>query len=78
VIAGTASATADAVGRRSGQRAVGQQQAAAFRQQQQAMPVPDGAGADLVTQLGELGRLRDAGVLTELEFDAAKKRVLGP
>jgi hypothetical protein len=31
-----------------------------------------------VTQLGELARLRDAGMLTGAEFDAAKAKLLGP
>jgi hypothetical protein len=78
VITGTASATANAVGRRSQERAVEQQQAAAFRAQQPASaPVPPApAGADLVTQLSELARLRDAGMLTAEEFDTAKATLL--
>jgi hypothetical protein len=75
VISGTASATANAVGRRSHQRATEQQQAAAFRAQQQAPPVA-APGTDLVTQLTELARLRDAGMLTDAEFDGAKARLL--
>ncbi|HEY6746122.1 MAG TPA: SHOCT domain-containing protein [Mycobacteriales bacterium] len=81
VITGTASATANAVGRRSHERAVDQQQAAAFRSQQQAAaapPPPPGppAGPDLVVQLGELARLRDTGMLTAEEFDTAKAALL--
>lgn len=78
VVTGTASATANAVGRRSQERTVESQQAA-FRAQQPAAaqpPAPAGAGTDLVTQLGELARLRGAGMLTEAEFDVAKARLL--
>jgi putative oligomerization/nucleic acid binding protein len=76
VISGTASATANAVGRRSQQRAAEQQQAAAFRAQQQPAPAAVDPGGDLVSQLTELARLRDAGMLTDAEFDGAKARLL--
>jgi Short C-terminal domain len=81
VITGTASATANAVGRRGQARPVEQQQAAAFRAQQAEPARPEPApprvaGTDLVSQLTELGRLRDAGVLTAAEFDAAKATLL--
>jgi putative oligomerization/nucleic acid binding protein len=82
VVTGTASATANAVGRRSQARRAEQQQAAAFRSQQQAPPAvraPAPAadpGPGLVAQLTELARLRDAGMLTEAEFDGAKSRLL--
>jgi hypothetical protein len=39
-----------------------------------ASPAP--AGGDLVTKLGELKGLLDAGALTQAEFDAAKAKVL--
>ena len=89
VVAGTASATANAVNRRAQAHAVEQQQAAVFRADQAAgqaaaaQPALQQAGtepssrSDLVSQLAELGRLRDAGVLTDAEFDAAKGRLLG-
>ena len=88
VVAGTASATANAVNRRAQAHAV-EQQAAVFRADQAAgqaaaaQPALQQAGtepsstSDLVSQLAELGRLRDAGVLTDAEFDAAKGRLLG-
>lgn len=79
VISGTASATANAVGRRSQERATEQEQAAAFRAQQ-APPAPaappPGGGSDLVAQLSELARLREAGMLTDVEFDRAKATLL--
>jgi Short C-terminal domain len=89
VVAGTASATVNAMNRRSNQRAVEQEQAAAYRADQQsaayqaapqpASPAPAAAGGgdDLVSQLTELARLRDGGVLTPEEFDAAKAKLLG-
>jgi hypothetical protein len=39
-------------------------------------PAPAPAGGDLVTKLGELKGLLDAGALTQSEFDAAKAKVL--
>lgn len=40
-------------------------------------PPPPAPAADLVTQLQQLGQLRDSGVLTEAEFEVQKARVLG-
>jgi hypothetical protein len=81
--------TVNAVGRRSQERAVNEQQAAAYRADQaaadqaaaMAAPVPAAAppvspGTELINQLTELGRLRDAGVLTPEEFDATKAKLL--
>jgi Short C-terminal domain len=61
VIAGTAQTTANAINRRSEQRA--------------AAPSPD--EGDLVAQLSRLAQLRDSGALTESEFQSAKTRILG-
>jgi Short C-terminal domain len=88
VIAGTASATANAVNRSAHNRAVTEQQAAAFRADQAAQAAPQQApppqqaaapsgGTDLVSQLTDLARLRDAGALSPQEFDAAKAKLLG-
>lgn len=41
-----------------------------------AVTAPAGAGVDAVAQLGELARLRDAGVVTTAEFEVAKARLL--
>ena len=83
VIAGTATATANAVGRHGDQKAA-EKQANADQQaaQQQAAaapppppaPAPPAADDDLV---GQLGKLRDAGVLSDSEFAAAKAKLLG-
>jgi putative oligomerization/nucleic acid binding protein len=37
---------------------------------------PAGGGSDVVSQLTELAKLRDAGVLTPEEFEAAKGKLL--
>jgi len=96
VVAGTASATANAVNRRAQKRAAADQQTAEqpaaeqpaaeqpaaeqpAAEQQQAAPAPEPAAAptgDLVSQLTDLGKLRDSGVLTPEEFDAAKAKLL--
>lgn len=75
VIAGTANATANAVNRRAHERAVTEQQAAAHRANQAPAPAAP-TGDDLVAQLTDLARLRDAGVLSPAEFDAAKAKLL--
>ena len=91
VVAGTASATANAVNRRAQKRAAADQPTADQQtaeqqtseqpaaEQQQAAPTPEPAAAptgDLVSQLTDLGKLRDSGVLTPEEFDAAKAKLL--
>jgi len=89
VIAGTATATSNAVSRHGQQKAAEQQGAA----EQQAGPPPaapppppppaaaptpdDTSTDDLVGQLTQLGKLRDAGVLSPDEFAAAKTTLLG-
>jgi hemolysin activation/secretion protein len=92
VIAGTATATANAVDRHGEQKAAEKQanadQQAAQQQaaQQQAAPPPPpppapappaAADDDLVGQIGQLGKLRDTGVLSDSEFAAAKAKLLG-
>jgi len=81
VVAGTATAVAGSVSRH--QQANAQEQAAqqeqiddaakqmAAEQQPVAAPAPD-----MITQLKELAALKDAGVLTEAEFNAQKAKVL--
>lgn len=41
-----------------------------------AAPVPVATGPSLVEQLTQLAQLRDAGVLTEAEFEVQKHRIL--
>ena len=90
VIAGTASATANAVNRRGQQKAQTQADAAAYQEQQAAAqyappppaPVaaapaaPAGPGDDLVAKINELAQLHQQGILTDEEFSAAKLRLL--
>lgn len=63
-------------------RVAARQQAAAAPQWQAAAPVPPPAAEqpgvdDLVEGLTKLGKLRDAGLLTDEEFAAQKARLLG-
>ncbi|MEV0856486.1 SHOCT domain-containing protein [Nocardia fluminea] len=82
VVAGTATATSNAVNRRGAQRSAEQQ---AYAQQQappppqQAPPPPPApsAGDDTVAQLGKLAELHSAGALSDAEFAAAKAKLLG-
>lgn len=90
VIAGTASATANAVNRRGQEKAQTQADAAAYQEQQAAAqyaPPPQQyappaapaapAGDDLVAKIQELAQLHQQGILTDAEFAAAKQRLLG-
>ena len=86
VVAGTATAVAGSVSRH--QQANAQQAEAAQQEQidqaeaeQMAAPppVPPPVAApapDMITQLKELAALKDAGVLTEAEFNAQKAKLL--
>ena len=85
VVAGTATAVSGRVARRQQQKYAGQdaayveQQAAAAQQgydqgaQMEAAP----AEPDVAQQIEELGKLKDQGLLTEEEFAAKKKQILG-
>src|SRR3954451_20424126 len=60
-----------------------QQQMAAMQAQQaqaamqaQTAPAPPAAGPDLMTQLQQLAKLKEAGALTEDEYAAAKAKLL--
>ncbi|WP_280398961.1 SHOCT domain-containing protein [Nocardia carnea] len=86
VVAGTARATANAVDRHA-QRRAAESQAYAAQQvppppppQQYAQPAPAPAAAeseDLVSKLHKLGELHASGVLSDDEFTAAKRQLLG-
>ena len=78
VVAGTAGA----VRPRQDQRYAAQDQAAYEQQmaaQQQAAPPPPAAAAepDYAAELQKLADLKAAGILTEEEFEAKKKQILG-
>ena len=69
VVAGTATATVGAVSRATGGGNPPPAQPAP-----QAIAPP--ATTDRVTQLKDLAKLRDEGVLTEAEFESEKQRIL--
>ena len=87
VVAGTATATANAVNRHAQSKATAKEQAAAKDAQQAAPPPPPAPVApapapatagrdDLVSKLTERAKLRDSGVLSQEEFEQAKALVL--
>jgi Short C-terminal domain len=79
VVAGTATAVSNRVSRRQARRWGGEDPYA--QQQAYAEPAPAPAaveaGPDPVTQLRELAKLRDDGILTDEEFAAEKRKILG-
>ena len=74
VIAGTATAVSNRVSRRQAGRWAAQDQQA---YQQQAYEQPPADVPDQLTQLRQLGELKEQGVLTEAEFQAQKQKILG-
>jgi hypothetical protein len=81
VVAGTATAVSNRVSRRQAGRWSEQEEQQAYQQQQaqQAAAPPPPAGAsteDKIAQLKQLGELKDAGVLTEAEFEVQKAQIL--
>ena len=86
VVAGTATAVSNRVSRRQVNRwsargeMPGQPQEAQPDPYQQApppAPAPAAPPADPVHELRELAKLRDDGILTEEEFAAEKRKILG-
>ncbi|WP_286795618.1 SHOCT domain-containing protein [Microbacterium sp. UBA3394] len=59
------------------QQAVAQQQAAAPAAAAAPAPAPAAGGVDIVAELQKLAALKDAGVLSDAEFAAAKAKLLG-
>ena len=88
VVAGTATAVSGRVQRRQQGRWAAQERAAAAEQQysepvqyapgpaQYAEPPVTSGTDDKLAQLKQLGELRDAGVLTDAEFEAQKGKIL--
>jgi hypothetical protein len=80
VVAGTATAVSGRVARRQQQKYV--QQDAAYTQQQVAA-VEQGMGSggqaepDYAAELEQLAQLKNQGILTEEEFEAKKRQILG-
>jgi hypothetical protein len=70
VVAGTATAVSNRVSRR---------QATRWGNAEESQPEPSAAAPppDPTTQLRELAKLRDDGILTEEEFAAEKRKLLG-
>ena len=84
VVAGTATAVSNRVSRRqygrwSDQAEQEQAQADDDQQQAQAAPPPDAAPAepDYVAELEKLAQLKSQGIISEEEFEAKKKQLLG-
>jgi hypothetical protein len=92
VVAGTASAVSGRVHRRQQERWAGQEQqkyeqqlqaeqAAAYQQQQAAMQAAPAAAPeaepDYMAELERLAQLKNQGIITEEEFQAKKKQLLG-
>lgn len=89
VVAGTARSVSGAMDRSSQNRAQQSADAEAYRQQQQAPPVPpvqaqpvqaapaQASGIDMIEALERLGSLRAQGILTDEEFAQQKARILG-
>jgi hypothetical protein len=86
VVAGTATAVSNRVSRRQANRWATQEQQQAYQQpayQEPAyeQPAPPPAPADdmdaKLAQLKQLGELKTQGVLSDEEFEAQKRRILG-
>ena len=79
VIAGTATAVSNNVSRRQANRwaAQDQQQVAEQDAQAQAPAVAQSSSDDQIAELKQLADLKDQGILTQEEFDAKKKQILG-
>ncbi|MFE5616305.1 SHOCT domain-containing protein [Streptomyces sp. NPDC056524] len=80
VVAGTATAVSNRVSRRQAGRWAQQDYEQQQQYQQPPAPAPEPAGDDMSTkidQLKQLGELKAQGVLTEAEFEAQKRALLG-
>jgi Short C-terminal domain len=82
VVAGTATAVSNRVSRRQARRWGAQETAYEEPPQQyapppQAAPPPAAPEADPIAQLKELAALHNDGVLTDEEFAAQKRKILG-
>ena len=82
VIAGTATAVSNRVSRRQAGRWAAQDQQEYehqyYQQQAYAQPAPAAPPVDdQLTRLKQLGDLRDQGILSNEEFEAQKRKILG-
>jgi membrane protease subunit (stomatin/prohibitin family) len=79
VVAGTATAVSNRVSRRQAERWAEQNPEQYGYQEQQYAPPPQPAAPntdDKLAQLKQLGELKNAGVLTDAEFEAQKAKIL--
>jgi hypothetical protein len=80
VVAGTATAVSNRVSRRQANRWAAQEQQASYDQQpayEEPAPAPADDMDTKLAQLRELGELKTQGVLSDAEFEAQKRRILG-
>jgi len=79
VIAGTATAVSGTVQRNQQKKAMAEQQQYAQAEPQQYAPAPAAPAAepDYMAELERLAQLKAQGVITEEEFQAKKKQLLG-
>jgi len=76
VISGTATAVSNNVSRRQAQKWEGEQAEQQPAQQATAASAPV-SNEDQIAELQQLAQLKDQGILTQEEFDAKKKQILG-
>jgi hypothetical protein len=78
VIAGTATAVSGRVQRRQQGRWAAQEQQQYAAQEPQYAPAPEPAApqTDIYEELAKLGQLKEAGILTEAEFEVEKAKIL--
>ena len=76
-VAGTATATRNAVNRRQAKKNVAAYQGAVEPAQEYYEPPVQAQQDDVITQLERLGALKAQGILTEEEFAAQKAKLLG-
>ena len=72
VIAGTATHVSNNVSRRQANKWAQEEQQTSYEQQQYAQPEDD-----MTAQLQQLAQLKDQGILTQEEFDAKRRQILG-
>lgn len=77
VIAGTATHVSNNVSRRQAQKWQAQEAQAAPAPAPQAAPQSGMTSQEEINELQQLGQLKEQGILTQEEFDAKKKQILG-
>ena len=77
VVAGTATAVSGRVARRQQERYAEQEGAQVGMQQAAPAPAAAPAEPDYMAELEQLAQLKAQGILTDEEFEAKKKQILG-